>query len=280
MGGRLGRGAVHRDVRPRGGIRATSGTRGESRRCIPLTLALPVWHAHRSCVAAWRGAMSCGACAMTVLTNRCDPATVPHGDVAFPRWKRAMDVILSAFGLLAVLPLLFVIAVAVRATSPGPVFFVQTRVGRFGRPFRMFKFRTMVVDAEQHKAALLERSDRVGPCFKMTDDPRVTPIGRFLRRSSLDELPQILNVLLGDMSLVGPRPALPEEVAAYPGDAHARLVAMPGLTGPWQVSGRADVGFAEMVEMDVAYARGPTPGGDLAILWRTIGAVCAARGAC
>ncbi|MFN4160299.1 MAG: sugar transferase, partial [Gemmobacter sp.] len=129
------------------------------------------------------------------------------------------------------------------------------------------------------RAALLSGSDRAGVCFKMKDDPRVTPFGRFLRRSSLDELPQLLNVLRGDMSLVGPRPALPSEVADYPAVALERLQGLPGITGVWQVSGRADVAFNDMVRMDVSYLRAPSLRGDLAILWRTFAVVLTGRGA-
>jgi lipopolysaccharide/colanic/teichoic acid biosynthesis glycosyltransferase len=167
----------------------------------------------------------------------------------------------------------------VRCTSPGPAFFVQTRVGRDGARFGMVKFRSMYADAEMRRAALLADSDREGVCFKMKDDPRVTPLGRFLRRSSLDELPQLFNVLWGDMSLVGPRPALPQEVARYPEHAMGRLSVLPGITGVWQVSGRAEVSFEDMVAMDLAYARGHSVAGDLAILWRTLGVVLTGRGA-
>jgi lipopolysaccharide/colanic/teichoic acid biosynthesis glycosyltransferase len=210
------------------------------------------------------------------------PADRTHGraDTQMPRWKRALDLGLTLSGLAAIWPLLLVLALAVRLTSPGPALFVQTRVGRHGVPFRMVKFRSMYRDAEARRAALLARSDREGLCFKMADDPRITPLGRLLRRSSLDELPQLWNVLRGEMSLVGPRPALPEEVAAYPPRARGRLAAVPGLTGPWQVAGRADIGFDAMVELDLAYACGPTLRGDLAILWRTLGAVTGGRGAC
>ncbi|QYK40711.1 MAG: sugar transferase [Paracoccaceae bacterium] len=199
--------------------------------------------------------------------------------IRVPPWKRPLDFCLAGLAMLMFWPLFLAIAIIVRATSPGPAFFVQTRVGLNGRRFGMLKFRSMHVDAEARRAALVAASDRPGVCFKMKDDPRVTPFGRFLRRSSLDELPQLLNVLLGDMSLVGPRPALPEEVAAYPAGARARLAALPGITGVWQVSGRADVSFDDMVRMDVAYARGATLAGDLRILARTVAVVLAARGA-
>jgi exopolysaccharide biosynthesis polyprenyl glycosylphosphotransferase len=194
-------------------------------------------------------------------------------------WKRPLDIILVMLGLIAVLPVFLVIAIAIKATSPGPVFFVQTRVGRNGRHFGMIKFRSMYRDAEARRAALLRDSDRDGICFKSRNDPRVTPVGRILRRLSLDELPQVFNVLKGDMSLVGPRPALPEEVAAYPARAMGRLAALPGITGLWQVSGRADIGFDEMVDLDLSYVRNASLAADIAILFRTVGAVLTGRGA-
>ena len=196
-----------------------------------------------------------------------------------PGWKRLIDLGLTVPGLIALVPMFLAIALAVRLTSPGPVFFVQTRIGRGGRPFGMIKFRSMYRDAEARRAALLAQGDRPGLCFKARNDPRVTPVGRILRRLSLDEFPQLFNVLAGQMSLVGPRPALPEEVARYPAHALGRLSVLPGITGPWQVSGRADIGFDEMVEMDLAYARAPSLMADLRILARTVSAVLSGRGA-
>ena len=143
----------------------------------------------------------------------------------------------------------------------------------------MVKFRTMYHDAEARRAALLFTSTREGICFKQKNDPRITPIGRLLRRTSLDELPQLWNVLRGEMSLVGPRPALPEEVALYSEAAMARLGGLPGLTGLWQVSGRADIGFDEMVALDVAYLQSASLRTDLALVFRTLGAVVRAKGA-
>ncbi|MGQ0566314.1 MAG: sugar transferase [Gemmobacter sp.] len=198
---------------------------------------------------------------------------------AVPSAKRLFDVSVTLLALLAIWPLIAMVALLVRLGSPGPAFFVQTRVGRNGMRFGMVKFRSMSLDAEARRAALVSASDRDGLCFKMKDDPRVTPLGRFLRRSSLDELPQLFNVLWGDMSLVGPRPALPQEVAAYPPEAMGRLAVLPGITGVWQVSGRAEVGFDAMVAMDLAYARQHSLAGDLAILARTAGVVATGRGA-
>lgn len=196
-----------------------------------------------------------------------------------PGWKRPLDLFLVTAGLAVIWPLLLVIALAVRCSGPGPVFFVQTRIGLNGQPFGMIKFRSMHADAEARRAALLAQSDREGICFKSRNDPRITRVGRILRRLSLDELPQIFNVLRGEMSLVGPRPALPEEVRAYPAHAMERLSALPGITGVWQVSGRAEVGFDEMVQMDIAYARDGRLSRDLAILLRTVRAVISGHGA-
>lgn len=195
------------------------------------------------------------------------------------RWKRALDIGLILLALPVLLPVILALMALVRVSSRGPVLFFQTRVGLNGRTFRMVKFRSMYPDAEARRAAVLALSDRQGACFKAKDDPRITPVGRWLRRASLDELPQLWNVLVGDMSLVGPRPALPEEVAIYPAQALRRLDGLPGLTGLWQISGRADIGFDEMVALDLAYLASASLGTDIKILCRTFGAVATARGA-
>lgn len=199
--------------------------------------------------------------------------------VAVPRAKRLLDIGLILLALPVLLPVMALIALVLRLDSPGPVFFVQTRVGQGGRPFGMVKFRSMVADAEARRAEVLGRSDRDGLCFKARQDPRITRVGRVLRRSSMDELPQLWNVLCGEMSLVGPRPALPAEVAAYPAAALERLAVLPGITGPWQVAGRADLGFDEMVALDIAYVRHARLRTDLWVLWATVGAVAVGRGA-
>lgn len=193
--------------------------------------------------------------------------------------KRALDLAVVALLALPLLPLWCLIALAIRLDSRGPVLFVQTRIGEAGRPFRMFKFRSMHVDAEARRADLLVASDRAGVCFKSRRDPRVTAVGRILRATSLDEVPQLLNVVRGEMSLIGPRPALPEEVAAYPAEALERLSVPAGISGLWQVSGRADIGFDEMVRLDIDYARNATVLTDLHLICRTIGAVVTGRGA-
>ncbi|MGR3376698.1 WecB/TagA/CpsF family glycosyltransferase [Salipiger abyssi] len=193
--------------------------------------------------------------------------------------KRALDMALSAALLVMLAPVLLLVAALIRLESKGPALFHQQRVGRDGRAFTILKFRTMHTDAEARLAAIRAQSDRQGICFKSRHDPRVTRVGRFLRRYSVDELPQILNVFKGDMSLVGPRPALPSEVAAYPAAALERLKARPGITGLWQVSGRADIGFDKMVDMDVAYVRSRSVLLDLMLLALTARAVLSGRGA-
>lgn len=205
------------------------------------------------------------------------PLAVLPAAFGFRVAKRAMDLVLTGLGLIAIWPLLALIALAIRLDTRGPVFFVQTRVGKDGRTFGMVKFRSMVVNAESLLAGL--QGDRDGLCFKAKDDPRITRVGRFLRRTSLDELPQLWNVLRGEMSLVGPRPALPAEVAAYPAPARERLAALPGITGEWQVSGRADISFDDMIALDVGYVRHPSLRRDISILLRTVRVVLDGRGA-
>lgn len=193
--------------------------------------------------------------------------------------KRGLDLLVSGSALIALSPLLLATAAAIKLESPGPILFRQTRIGKNGKPFRIFKFRSMFRDAEARRAALLANSDREGICFKSRSDPRITRTGRWIRRFSIDELPQILNVLSGEMSVVGPRPALPEEVDVYPEHARGRLSVKPGITGLWQVSGRADIGFDKMIDMDVAYAQARSIWLDLTILALTARAVLSGRGA-
>jgi exopolysaccharide biosynthesis polyprenyl glycosylphosphotransferase len=193
--------------------------------------------------------------------------------------KRAVDLVLVGLGVIAIAPLLTTIAVAIKLDSAGPVFYRQQRVGKDGRLFSILKFRSMCIDADKRLAALRQHNEATGPLFKMKQDPRVTRVGAFLRRWSLDELPQLLNVLRGEMSLVGPRPPLPSEVAEYEDWQLGRLRAVPGLTGLWQVSGRSEVPFHDMVRLDLHYIRNWSLGLDLEILLRTIPAVLTNRGA-
>jgi exopolysaccharide biosynthesis polyprenyl glycosylphosphotransferase len=193
--------------------------------------------------------------------------------------KRTMDLALTLLALPIVLPLGVMLAIIVRLDSPGPAIFRQRRIGRDGRPFICYKFRTMVVDAEERKAELAALNEADGPLFKIRNDPRMTRVGRFLRRYSLDELPQLWNILRGDMSWVGPRPATPEEVAQYEDWHYRRLTVVPGLTGLSQVLGRSDISFDETVRLDIFYTENWTPGMDLRILLQTIPVVISGRGA-
>ncbi|MEV4543742.1 sugar transferase [Micromonospora echinaurantiaca] len=199
-----------------------------------------------------------------------------------PRFVKAVTDRVSALLLLVLAaPLLIAIALLIRLSpdAGGPAIFRQERVGRNGRLFVIYKFRTMYLDAEDRLADLLHRNETDGELFKMRDDPRVTPVGRWLRRLSLDELPQLVNVVRGDMSLVGPRPPLPREVANYPPDMRRRLVVKPGLTGLWQVSGRSDLSWEESIRLDLSYVENWSLTMDLAILVRTLSAVIRSSGA-
>lgn len=193
--------------------------------------------------------------------------------------KRMIDVTLVLLSAPLTLLLGGIIALLIRLDSEGPPVFVQTRIGKGGKPFHIYKFRTMVVDAEERKAELEALNEADGPLFKMKNDPRVTRIGRLLRRTSLDELPNLWNVFLGDMSLVGPRPAVPSEVESYAPWQRRRLLVSPGITGLWQVLGRSDTSWEEMVRLDIYYAENWSPGMDLRILLQTIPAVLQGRGA-
>jgi exopolysaccharide biosynthesis polyprenyl glycosylphosphotransferase len=185
----------------------------------------------------------------------------------------------SLAALTLALPVLLLIAAAIKLDSRGPVIFRQTRVGQGGREFGVYKFRTMVVNADQLLAELTARNETDGLMFKMKHDPRVTRVGRLLRKWSLDELPQLVNVLLGDMSLVGPRPPLPSEVARYDGDVARRLLVKPGMTGLWQVSGRSDLSWEDGIRLDLYYVENWSLAADLNIMWKTVGAVVGSRGA-
>ncbi|PYC68790.1 UDP-phosphate galactose phosphotransferase [Micromonospora arborensis] len=192
--------------------------------------------------------------------------------------KNLMDRVAAGLGLLLLIPLFVIIAVAIRISDRGPVFFRQPRVGHEGRTFRVWKFRTMYVDAEDRLASLVDRNETDGMLFKMKQDPRVFPVGGFLRASSLDELPQLINVLWGEMSLVGPRP-LPADDGDFLGDVRRRLLVRPGMTGLWQVSGRSDLSWDESVRLDLYYVDNWSLAYDLSILWRTVGVVLARKGA-
>ncbi|UUE21180.1 sugar transferase [Microbacterium sp. J1-1] len=183
--------------------------------------------------------------------------------------KRALDIAVATVALIPIAVITPLLALLVKLDSPGPVFFFQERVGRDGRTFKMVKFRSMKTDAEQQLAALKEQNDGAGLLFKMKDDPRVTRVGKVLRKLSLDELPQFWNVLTGDMSVVGPRPPLQSEVTAYDGTVFRRLYIKPGITGLWQVSGRSDLSWDESVRLDLHYVENWSVMNDLQIMWRT-----------
>jgi len=194
--------------------------------------------------------------------------------------KRAFDVFGAVVLILLGSPILIAVAIAVKSTSRGPLLYGQERIGRRGVPFKMWKFRSMIVGADDQLKSLLDAqgtSDR--PLFKVTNDPRITPVGRFIRRYSLDELPQFFNVLAGSMSLVGPRPQVAAEVALYEGGAHRRLFMRPGVSGLWQVSGRSDLDWDDAIRLDLYYVENWSLTGDLVILWRTVRAVVAKDGA-
>ena len=194
--------------------------------------------------------------------------------------KRAIDIVASGLGMLVLSPVFIAIALAVKLTSKGPVFFSQTRVGRYGRHFRFWKFRSMRTDAEALKAQLEAKNESSdGVIFKMKDDPRITKVGKFLRRTSLDELPQLWNVFIGDMSLVGPRPPVPSEVAQYTLEDRKRLDVIPGITCLWQIKGRSEIPFHEQVRLDKEYILAPSVWKDIAILLKTIPAIIGGKGA-
>ena len=184
--------------------------------------------------------------------------------------KRIFDIVAAACGIIILSPLMIIIAVLIKAEDHGPIFYKQVRVGKNGKTFKMYKFRSMFVNADQMLAELKEQNDVEGPMFKMKDDPRITRIGHFIRKHSLDELPQFFNVIKGEMSLVGPRPPLPSEVAEYSEYDKQRLYVIPGCTGLWQATKRNEVGFSEMVQLDIEYIKKANFWFDLWIIWKTV----------
>ncbi len=193
--------------------------------------------------------------------------------------KRALDLVAALLGLVILSPFFLVIAVIIKLDSKGTVFFRQSRVGKDGSEFLFYKFRSMVEDAEAMKQSLMHLNELEGPVFKISDDPRVTGIGKFLRRTSLDELPQLINVVRGEMSLVGPRPPLPCEVENFEGWQREKLSVLPGITCLWQISGRNHIGFTEWMRLDIEYIRRQSFGLDFKILMRTLPAVLSRKGA-
>lgn len=202
-----------------------------------------------------------------------------NSSVAYEVIKRVFDLTAGSLVLLLLIPIIPAIAIMIKLDSPGTVFFKQDRVGRYGRLFKFYKFRSMYREAESRKGEMEPLNEQKGPVFKIRSDPRITSVGRFLRQSSLDEIPQILNVLKGDMSLVGPRPQMPTEVAQYELWHRTRLQVKPGITCFWQISGRSQLSFDEWMELDVRYVRERGPMTDIMILLKTVPAVMARKGA-
>lgn len=185
--------------------------------------------------------------------------------------KRLIDFVCSFLGVLILSPLFIIIAIIIKTTSKGPIFFSQKRVGKDGKEFDMYKFRSMVVNAEELKEKLAAQNEMSGPMFKMKDDPRVTKVGKFIRKTSIDELPQLWNVLKGDMSLVGPRPSLPKEVAQFEDWMYKRLEVKPGLTCYWQVSGRNNIDFEDWMKLDCKYVDERNTWVDIKLIFKTVG---------
>lgn len=184
--------------------------------------------------------------------------------------KRVFDFLAATCGIIILSPLMLIIAILIKSEDHGPIFYKQVRVGKNGKTFKMYKFRSMFVNADKMLDKLKEQNDVDGPMFKMKDDPRVTKIGHFIRKHSLDELPQFFNVLKGDMSLVGPRPPLPSEVVEYSEYDKQRLLVIPGCTGLWQATERNEVGFSKMVQLDIQYIQRASFTFDLWIIWKTV----------
>ena len=214
----------------------------------------------------------------TGLTTETSVIVLPRS-VGYTPVKRAIDIVGSFLLIFLLIPVFVLISLAVKLTSKGPIRYRSPRVGLGGKVFEFVKFRSMYIDAEQRLDALKDRNEKDGPIFKMKDDPRITPVGKFLRKYSLDELPQLFNVLKGEMSLVGPRPPLPREVAEYDHYAMQRLSVKPGITCFWQIMGRSDLSFQEWMDLDHRYLQEMSLATDMKILLRTPWAVVKSNGA-
>lgn len=184
--------------------------------------------------------------------------------------KRLIDILGASLGIILLSPLFLIVTIAIKHESKGPAFFSQVRVGKNSKEFKMYKFRSMVENAEELKKALVHKNEMSGPMFKIKEDPRVTRVGRFIRRTSIDELPQLINILKGDMSLVGPRPSLPNEVCKFEPWMMERLEVKPGLTCFWQISGRNDIDFMDWMELDIKYVREKSLWLDLKLIFKTV----------
>lgn len=194
--------------------------------------------------------------------------------------KRFIDILLSLFGLIIVSPIMLIVAILIKLESTGPVIFSQKRVGLNGKEFNMLKFRSMVQNAEELKEKLQKQNEMSGPMFKMKEDPRVTKVGKFIRKTSIDELPQLINVLKGEMSLVGPRPSLPKEVAKFEPWMLERLNVKPGLTCYWQVSGRNNIDFEDWMKLDIKYVKDRNLGLDIKLIFKTFFVLFGDKNAC
>ncbi|WP_331677284.1 sugar transferase [Terrisporobacter othiniensis] len=195
----------------------------------------------------------------------------PRKGIIYLFFKRAMDIVGSAIGLILLSPLFILVALAIKVEDPkGKVFFAQKRCGKNNKPFQMYKFRSMVSNAEELLEELMEQNEMDGPVFKIKEDPRITRVGKFIRKTSIDELPQLFNILMGDMSIVGPRPAIPHEVAEYNDYQKQRLLVKPGLTCIWQVSGRNSIGFDEWIDMDLEYIEKRNLWMDIKLIFKTV----------
>lgn len=197
-----------------------------------------------------------------------------NDDMIYLTLKRLMDIVGASLGLLIASPIMLIVAILIKLEDPkGPIFFSQIRNGAYPMTFKMYKFRSMYIDAEERLQELMHLNEQSGPAFKIKDDPRITRVGKFIRKTSLDELPQLFNVLKGDMSLVGPRPAIPREVEQYTDYQKQRLFVKPGLTCIWQVSGRNNIGFDEWVELDIEYIKTRNLWRDIKLILLTIPAM-------
>ncbi|ABK60595.1 sugar transferase [Clostridium novyi] len=185
--------------------------------------------------------------------------------------KKIIDIVGSLCGIVILSPIMIITAIAIKLDSKGPVFFSQERVGKNGKIFKMYKFRSMIINAEEVLYKLKEKNEMSGPMFKMKDDPRVTRVGKFIRKTSIDELPQLINILKGEMSLVGPRPNLPSEVEQFSDYQRLKLLAKPGLTCYWQVSGRNNIDFEEWMELDIKYIKERSTWVDIKLIFKTVG---------
>ena len=205
--------------------------------------------------------------------------STPDKGPVYAAIKRSMDIVASVCGLILASPIMLATAIAIKKCDGGPAIFSQIRAGKDGKEFKMYKFRSMYIDAEKRLQELLQYNESDGPTFKIENDPRITKVGRFIRRTSIDELPQLLNILQGDMSLVGPRPPLPREVAQYSDRDWGRLAVKPGLTCYWQISGRSNLNFDEWMRLDLKYVEEQGLWTDIRILWKTVGVVLRGDGA-